>query len=39
MIMFCDHELAEELERIRALIKRPKAVYSTVAGVGAYRTA
>lgn len=33
MIMFCDHELTEELEEIRKVMKRPKVVYATVAGI------
>lgn len=35
MIMFCDHELTEELDEIRKVMKRPKATYATVAGIGA----
>lgn len=33
MIGMMDHELSEELVEIRALIKRPKAEFVTVAGV------
>lgn len=34
MISICDHELSEQLQKIREILKRPTAQWTAVNGVG-----